>query len=93
MTQQIADDTEHDETIACPHCGADLHAGPALRNALECVVELQHALMALVAWVTPPTQPWTQPTPPSGRTGAMSLNAVRADHPKGSEPAGAGKHH
>ena len=53
MIQQIAPHTEHHETIACPHCGADLRAGPALPNALEDLVELLDALMGLVAWVDP----------------------------------------
>ena len=53
MTQRIAPNTEHHETIACPHCEADLRAGPALPNALEDLVELLDALMGLVAWVDP----------------------------------------
>ena len=53
MTQQIAPNTEHHKTAVCPHCGADLRAGPALPNALEAFVEVLNALVGLVAWVDP----------------------------------------
>ena len=53
MTQQIAPNTEPHKTAVCPHCGADLRAGPALPNALEAFVEVLRALTDLVAWVDP----------------------------------------
>ena len=67
MTQQIAPNTEHHKTAACPHCGADLRAGPALPNALEALVELLNALVGLVAWVDP-TQTYFAKQPSLGRS-------------------------
>ena len=101
MTQQTAPNTEPHKTAVCPHCGADLRAGPALPNALEAFAEVLRALTDLMAWVDP-TQTYFLGNAPALDAAYVAIgkdrsnviecvNAVGADHPKQSEPASTGK--